>query len=151
MNSSRRCVAITILVPILLPVAQQLGIDPMHFGLVMVLNLMIGLLTPPVGLVLFVMARISQLSIERTIAAVISALVRTESQMLPCAGERRGSTDSHVRATAWQLPYQAGGRGVPQFGHVSVESVRWAVEAAFCPGTCVDGGAQHETAVASKG
>lgn len=63
--------AITILVPILLPVAQQLGIDPMHFGLVMVLNLMIGLLTPPVGLVLFVMARISQLSIERTIVAVM--------------------------------------------------------------------------------
>jgi TRAP-type C4-dicarboxylate transport system permease large subunit len=63
--------AITILVPILLPVAQQLGVDPMHFGLIMVLNLMIGLLTPPVGLVLFVMARISQLSIERTIVAVM--------------------------------------------------------------------------------
>jgi TRAP-type C4-dicarboxylate transport system permease large subunit len=63
--------AITILVPILVPVATQLGIDPMHFGLVMVLNLMIGLLTPPVGLVLFVMARISSLSIERTIVAVL--------------------------------------------------------------------------------
>ena len=63
--------AITILVPILVPVAQQLGIDPMHFGLVMVLNLMIGLLTPPVGLVLFIMARISQLSIERTIVAIL--------------------------------------------------------------------------------
>jgi len=87
----------------------------------------------------------------RTIAAVISALVRTESQMLPCAGERRGSTDSHVRATAWQLPYQAGGRGVPQFGHVSVESIGGVVEVAFCPGPCEDGGAQHETAVASKG
>ena len=63
--------AITILVPILLPVAQQLGIDPTHFGLVMVLNLMLGLLTPPVGLVLFVMARISKLSIERTIVAIL--------------------------------------------------------------------------------
>ena len=63
--------AITILVPILLPVAQQLGIDPTHFGLVMVLNLMLGLLTPPVGLVLFVMARISKLSIERTIVAIV--------------------------------------------------------------------------------
>ncbi|MGY8894512.1 MAG: TRAP transporter large permease [Burkholderiales bacterium] len=63
--------AITILVPILLPVAQQLGIDPTHFGLVMVLNLMLGLLTPPVGLVLFVMARISRLSIERTIVAIL--------------------------------------------------------------------------------
>ena len=63
--------AITILVPILLPVAMQLGIDPIHFGLVMVLNLMLGLLTPPVGLVLFVMARISKLSIERTIVAIL--------------------------------------------------------------------------------
>jgi len=70
--------------------------------------------------------------------------------MLPCAGERRGSTDSQVRATAWQLPYQAGGRGVPQFRHVSVVSVGWGVETAFCPGG-IDGGAQHETAVASKG
>ncbi|MEO7940249.1 MAG: TRAP transporter large permease [Burkholderiaceae bacterium] len=63
--------AITILVPILLPITAQLGIDPMHFGLVMVLNLMIGLLTPPVGLVLFIMARISKLSIERTMVAIL--------------------------------------------------------------------------------
>jgi hypothetical protein len=39
--------AITILTPVLLPVAIKLGIDPVHFGLIMVLNLMIGLLTPP--------------------------------------------------------------------------------------------------------
>jgi TRAP-type C4-dicarboxylate transport system permease large subunit len=63
--------AITILVPILLPIATQLGIDPVHFGLVMVLNLMIGLLTPPVGLVLFIMARIANLSIERTMVALL--------------------------------------------------------------------------------
>ncbi len=63
--------AITILVPILLPIVLKLGIDPMHFGLVMVLNLMIGLLTPPVGLVLFIMARISGLSIERTMVAIL--------------------------------------------------------------------------------
>ena len=63
--------AITILVPILLPVVTQLGIDPIHFGLVMVLNLMIGLITPPVGLVLFIMARIAQISIERTMVALL--------------------------------------------------------------------------------
>ena len=63
--------AITILVPILLPIVAQLGIDPVHFGLVMVLNLMIGLLTPPVGLVLFIMARITKLSIERTTMAIL--------------------------------------------------------------------------------
>jgi len=50
--------AITILVPILVPIAQQLGIDLVHFGLVMVLNLMIGLLHPPMGMVLFVLARV---------------------------------------------------------------------------------------------
>jgi len=63
--------AITVLVPILIPVVQQLGIDPVHFGLVMVLNLMIGLLTPPVGLVLFIMARITGMSIERTTMAIL--------------------------------------------------------------------------------
>ena len=63
--------AITILVPILLPIARQLGIDPVHFGLVMVLNLMIGLLHPPMGMVLFVLARVAKLSVERTTMAIL--------------------------------------------------------------------------------
>jgi len=67
--------AITILVPILLPIAQRLGIDPIHFGLVMVLNLMIGLLHPPMGLVLFVLARVARLSVERTTMAILPWLV----------------------------------------------------------------------------
>ena len=67
--------AITILVPILLPIARQLGVDPVHFGLVMVLNLMIGLLHPPMGMVLFVLARIAKLSVERTTAAILPWLV----------------------------------------------------------------------------
>ena len=67
--------AITILVPILLPIALQLGIDPVHFGLVMVLNLMIGLLHPPMGLVLFVLARVAGLSFERTTMAILPWLV----------------------------------------------------------------------------
>jgi TRAP-type C4-dicarboxylate transport system permease large subunit len=67
--------AITILVPILLPICHQLGIDPVHFGLVMVLNLMIGLLHPPMGMVLFVLARVAKLSIERTTMAILPWLV----------------------------------------------------------------------------
>ena len=67
--------AITILVPILLPIALQLGVDPVHFGLVMVLNLMIGLLHPPMGLVLFVLARVAGLSFERTTMAILPWLV----------------------------------------------------------------------------
>jgi len=67
--------AITILVPILLPIAVQLGVDPVHFGLVMVLNLMIGLLHPPMGMVLFVLARVAGLSFERTTMAILPWLV----------------------------------------------------------------------------
>jgi TRAP-type C4-dicarboxylate transport system permease large subunit len=67
--------AITILVPILTPICQQLGIDMVHFGLVMVLNLMIGLLHPPMGLVLFVLARVAKLSVERTTMAILPWLV----------------------------------------------------------------------------
>ncbi len=63
--------AITILVPILVPIATQLGVDPVHFGLVMVLNLMIGLLHPPMGMVLFVLARVAKLSVERTTMAIL--------------------------------------------------------------------------------
>jgi TRAP-type C4-dicarboxylate transport system permease large subunit len=67
--------AITILVPILLPIVTKLGIDPIHFGLIMTLNLMIGLLHPPLGMVLFVLARISRLSVERTTIAILPWLV----------------------------------------------------------------------------
>ncbi|MBK9364133.1 MAG: TRAP transporter large permease [Rubrivivax sp.] len=67
--------AITILVPILLPIALKLGVDPVHFGLVMVLNLMIGLLHPPMGMVLFVLARVAKLSVERTTMAILPWLV----------------------------------------------------------------------------
>ena len=67
--------AITILVPILLPLVLKLGIDPIHFGLVMTLNLMIGLLHPPLGMVLFVLARVSKLSVERTTMAILPWLV----------------------------------------------------------------------------
>ena len=67
--------AITILVPILLPIVMKLGIDPIHFGLIITLNLMIGLLHPPLGMVLFVLARISRLSVERTTMAILPWLV----------------------------------------------------------------------------
>jgi len=67
--------AITILVPILLPIVLKLGIDPVQFGLIMTLNLMIGLLHPPLGMVLYILARISKLSVERTTMAIIPWLV----------------------------------------------------------------------------
>ncbi|MER8435506.1 TRAP transporter large permease [Mesorhizobium sp. M1312] len=67
--------AITILVPILLPIVVLYGIDPVHFGLIMTLNLMIGLLHPPLGMVLFVLSRVAKLSVERTTMAILPWLV----------------------------------------------------------------------------
>ena len=67
--------AISILVPILMPVAARYGIDPVHLGLIITLNLMIGLLTPPVGMVLFVLSRISKLSVERTTMAILPWMI----------------------------------------------------------------------------
>lgn len=67
--------AITILVPILLPLVTQFGIDPVHFGLIMTLNLMIGLLHPPLGMVLFVLSRVAKLSVERTTMAILPWLL----------------------------------------------------------------------------
>jgi tripartite ATP-independent transporter DctM subunit len=67
--------AITILVPVLLPLMERIGVDPVHFGLIMVLNLMIGLLTPPVGMVLYILARVANISFERTTRACLPFLI----------------------------------------------------------------------------
>lgn len=67
--------AIIILTPVLLPAAKLLGIDPVHFGVVMVLNLMIGTLTPPVGIVLFVVSRVADLPFETVVRSTAPFLI----------------------------------------------------------------------------
>ena len=67
--------AMLILIPILVPVAMKLGIDPIQFGLIFVLNLMIGTITPPVGVVLFVTAKVAGISFERVTRATLPFLV----------------------------------------------------------------------------
>jgi tripartite ATP-independent transporter DctM subunit len=62
---------ILIMTPILLPVVKLLGVDPVHFGMIMMVNLGIGLLTPPVGGVLFVGAAIAKLPIETVTKALM--------------------------------------------------------------------------------
>ena len=63
--------AVLIFTPIFLPVAMKLGMDPIHFGIMMVLNLCIGLCTPPVGSVLFVGCGISKSSITGIIRPLL--------------------------------------------------------------------------------
>jgi len=62
---------ILIMTPILLPVATSIGVDPVHFGMIMMVNLGMGLITPPVGGVLFVGAAIAKLPIEQVTKALL--------------------------------------------------------------------------------
>jgi tripartite ATP-independent transporter DctM subunit len=61
---------ILILTPILLPVVKTIGVDPVHFGMIMMVNLGIGLITPPVGAVLFVGSAVAKLRIEQVVKAM---------------------------------------------------------------------------------
>jgi len=63
--------ALIILAPVLAPLAINLGIDPMHFGVMMCINLNIGLITPPLGAVLFVTSAVSKVKVERIVAQVL--------------------------------------------------------------------------------
>jgi C4-dicarboxylate transporter DctM subunit len=62
---------ILILAPILFPIATQLGIDPVHLGIIMVVNLEIGMVTPPIGLNLFVTAGVTKMSIMQVVRAAL--------------------------------------------------------------------------------
>jgi len=62
---------ILILTPILMPVIINIGVDPVHFGMIMLVNLGIGLVTPPVGAVLFVGAAVGKVTIENTVKALL--------------------------------------------------------------------------------
>jgi tripartite ATP-independent transporter DctM subunit len=64
-----------VIVPILIPAAQALGIDMVHFGLVVVLNLMIGLITPPYGILLFVVANFTKASMASIVRDLVPFLV----------------------------------------------------------------------------
>ena len=67
--------AMLILIPILTPAAAQFGIDPVQFGVLFVLNLMIGTITPPVGIVLFITSRIAGISFEAMSRAILPWLI----------------------------------------------------------------------------
>lgn len=73
---------ILVLVPVFLPIAVVYGIDPLHFGVVVIMNLMIGLLTPPVGSVLYVMASISDKPVEEMFKGILPFLVPLVSVLL---------------------------------------------------------------------
>jgi C4-dicarboxylate transporter, DctM subunit len=74
--------AIIILAPVLAPVATQLGIDPVHFGLIMIVNLAIGMVTPPVGVNLFVACGIANITMEQLMRPLLVFLAVLAANML---------------------------------------------------------------------
>ncbi|EAS49670.1 putative TRAP-type C4-dicarboxylate transporter, large permease subunit (DctM) [Aurantimonas manganoxydans SI85-9A1] len=64
-----------IVVPVLIPTAQALGVDLVHFGIVCVVNIMLGLITPPYGLLLFIMTNIAQVSLRELVREVMPFLI----------------------------------------------------------------------------
>lgn len=66
---------ILVILPVLLPTAVALGVDPVHFGVVAVLNIMIGLVTPPYGLLLFMMTKIADISLGELVREMVPFLV----------------------------------------------------------------------------
>jgi TRAP-type C4-dicarboxylate transport system permease large subunit len=67
--------ALIILIPVLMPLVVAFGIDPIHFGVIICINLTIGLLTPPVGTGLFVVSSIADVKIEKLIKATTPFLI----------------------------------------------------------------------------
>jgi len=63
--------AIIVLAPILAPVAQHFGIDPVHFGLIMVVNLALGMITPPFGVNLFAACTVARISLDRMVTSLV--------------------------------------------------------------------------------
>jgi C4-dicarboxylate transporter, DctM subunit len=63
-----------VIIPVLMPTAKALGIDPVHFGVVCVVNIMIGLVTPPYGLLLFMMTKVAEVSLKDLVREVMPFL-----------------------------------------------------------------------------
>ena len=75
--------AIIVLAPILAPVAMHFGIDPVHFGLIMVVNLALGMITPPFGVNLFAACTVARISLDRMICLLYTSTGRRPGPASP--------------------------------------------------------------------
>ena len=67
--------AMMVLAPILLPIAVKFGVDPIHFGIIMVVNLAIGFITPPLGINLFVASKVGRSNLETVCQGIVRFLL----------------------------------------------------------------------------
>ncbi|WP_044348067.1 TRAP transporter large permease [Dethiosulfatarculus sandiegensis] len=76
--------SLIILTPVLLPLMTQIGVDPLHFGVIIVLNLVIGLTTPPVGVCLFIACSIGKTRLESLFRAIVPFLMASLAVLIIC-------------------------------------------------------------------
>ncbi len=76
--------SLIILTPVLLPLMAEIGVDPLHFGVIMVLNLVIGLTTPPVGVCLFIACSLSRTRLESVSRAIVPFLLASIAVLFIC-------------------------------------------------------------------
>ena len=69
--------AVILTLPMLLPIITKIGVDPVHFGIIMAVNLSVGLITPPLGICAFVAASLAKISLERISKALIPFIIAT--------------------------------------------------------------------------
>ena len=109
--------AIIVLAPILAPVAMHFGIDPVHFGMVMVVNLALGMITPPFGVNLFAACTVARISLDRII-----------TQLMPVRAGGPGLPDGdHLRAGAVAGAARPGVREVGRVAHVPLKRKRGVI------------------------
>ena len=75
---------LTLMLPVLLPIAQGLGLDLVHFGVMIVLNLMIGQVTPPFGVCLFVISDVNKLKLEKLYKSILPFLIPLLATLFLC-------------------------------------------------------------------
>jgi C4-dicarboxylate transporter DctM subunit len=76
--------SLIILTPVLLPLMLKIGVDPLHFGVILVLNLVIGLTTPPVGVCLFIACSIGKTNLEKLSRAILPFLLASIAVLIIC-------------------------------------------------------------------
>jgi C4-dicarboxylate transporter DctM subunit len=67
--------AMLILIPVMMPVITDLGVDPVHFGVILIFNLLVGIITPPMGIGLFIMSGITGLKVEEVFKGCVPYLL----------------------------------------------------------------------------
>ncbi len=105
--------SIIVLAPILAPVAQHFGIDPVHFGIIMVVNLALGMITPPFGVNLFAACTVARISLDQIVDAADP--VRAGDLRLPDA-HHLPAVDFTGHCATWSTPDDRAGRARPLAG-----------------------------------